>query len=272
MKRLRISLAVQVALCFPVGVSHAGELRTELEYLRDTHPLIRANEHAVNASNARRLAAMSGFLPKLTLSGDKGPEDITSTAFKTTEPGEPRSNDPSDPVTTELDRKKFNIALEQNLFNGGKTLIEVSISGLDRSIKESEFQSTSQDVLLEALISYLQVLRNRLLIRLAELNEQTTLEQLAMETSRVQRGGGVVVDELQAATRLQIVRERRVFYEQGMRDAVTTYEQVFGRPPDTARVQDLDSYMAIMPADVPNTDANEGAPDLVAAELAKWVR
>lgn len=30
--------------------------------------------------------------------------------------------------------------------------------------------------------------------------------------------------------------------------------------------------LAIMPADVPNTDANEGAPDLVDAELAKWVR
>jgi adhesin transport system outer membrane protein len=93
-------------------------------------------------------------------------------------------------------------------------------------------------------------LRNRLLIRLAELNEQTTLQQLAMETSRVQRGGGVVVDELQAATRLQIVRERRVFYEQGMRDAVTTYEQVFGRPPEPSKVQDLDTYMAVLPADV----------------------
>ena len=30
--------------------------------------------------------------------------------------------------------------------------------------------------------------------------------------------------------------------------------------------------LAIMPADVPNTDANEGAPALVEAELAKWVR
>ncbi|MFN3618993.1 SCO family protein [Sphingorhabdus sp.] len=30
--------------------------------------------------------------------------------------------------------------------------------------------------------------------------------------------------------------------------------------------------LALMPADVPNTDANEGAPDLVEAELAKWVR
>ena len=30
--------------------------------------------------------------------------------------------------------------------------------------------------------------------------------------------------------------------------------------------------LAILPADVPNTDANEGAPELVAADLAKWVR
>ncbi len=30
--------------------------------------------------------------------------------------------------------------------------------------------------------------------------------------------------------------------------------------------------LAILPADIPKTDANEGAPDLVEAELAKWVR
>ena len=30
--------------------------------------------------------------------------------------------------------------------------------------------------------------------------------------------------------------------------------------------------LAILPADQPNTDANEGAPKLVEAELAKWVR
>ena len=30
--------------------------------------------------------------------------------------------------------------------------------------------------------------------------------------------------------------------------------------------------LAILPADIPKPDANEGAPDLVAADLAKWVR
>jgi outer membrane protein TolC len=149
MNRLRIGLAVQAVLCLPFGVAHAGELRSELEYLRDTHPLIRANQHAVGASDLRRQAAMAGFLPKLTITGDSGSEEIVSTAFEGTGPG--------DPLSTDLDRKKFNISLEQNLFNGGKTLTELGIATLDRSIKETEFRSTSQDVLLEALISYLQV-------------------------------------------------------------------------------------------------------------------
>ncbi len=30
--------------------------------------------------------------------------------------------------------------------------------------------------------------------------------------------------------------------------------------------------LTILPADIPKTDTNEGAPDLVAADLAKWVR
>jgi protein SCO1 len=30
--------------------------------------------------------------------------------------------------------------------------------------------------------------------------------------------------------------------------------------------------LAILPADLPKTDPNEGAPDLVVADLAKWVR
>jgi adhesin transport system outer membrane protein len=245
MNRLRISLAVQVALCIPMGNAHAGALRSELEFLRDTHPLIRANEHALGASDLRRQAAMAGFLPKLTITGDTGSEKISSLPLNDNMTG------PGDPIpSTTLDRKKLNVSIEQNLFNGGKTLTEINIATIDRSIKETEVRSTSQDVLLEALISYLQVSRNRLLIRLAELNEKTTLQQLEMETSRVSRGGGVVVDELQASSRLQIVRERRVFYEQGMRDAITTYEQVFGRAPETSSVQDLDNHTSLIPANV----------------------
>lgn len=236
-------VAFSLSLSIATAPSVAGELRSELQSLRDTHPLIRASQFAAEASDLRRQAAMAGFLPKVTISGDKGDEKI-STAAESTD----NINDPTN--TTDLNRNKLVYTLEQNIFNGGKTFAEVGIAAADRTLKQSEAHANGQDVLLEALIAYLQVLRNQLLIRLSEINEQTTRQQLEMEKMRVDRGGGVVVDELQAATRLQIVRERRVFYEQGMRDAIATYEQVYGRPPQQEKVQDLDNYLGLIPLDI----------------------
>ena len=100
--------------------------------------------------------------------------------------------------------------------------------------------------------------------------ERTTLEQLDLEKKRVEKGGGVAVDELQAATRLQIVRERRVIYEQGLRDAVSGYEQVFGKSPDLKLFEDVDIIKSRMPASVDSAieDADTSNPRLLAARLA----
>jgi protein SCO1 len=59
------------------------------------------------------------------------------------------------------------------------------------------------------------------------------------------------------------------------------YQKVEGKAPDaylmshsqTPYLMDPDGKpLAIVPADTPNTEINEGKPELVAAELAKWVR
>jgi protein SCO1 len=61
----------------------------------------------------------------------------------------------------------------------------------------------------------------------------------------------------------------------------TTYEKVEGSAPDRYLMSHLQmpylmgpdgKPLALLPADKPDTDANEGAPELVEAELAKWVR
>jgi protein SCO1 len=59
------------------------------------------------------------------------------------------------------------------------------------------------------------------------------------------------------------------------------YQKTEGSAPDaylmshsqTPYLMDPDGKpLAILPADAPNTEANEGKPELVAAELARWVR
>lgn len=61
----------------------------------------------------------------------------------------------------------------------------------------------------------------------------------------------------------------------------TTYERVDGTKPDDYRMNHMQlpylmdpdgKPLALLPADRPNTEVNEGTPDMVAGELAKWVR
>jgi len=232
-------LMVAMGLVVGMGSAVAGGLRTELQHLRNNHPLLRASVFSVEAAQDRTQASYSGYMPKLNIAADGGHEDLATQA-----------NPAVDPSLTDMKRRKYGVTVEQNLFNGGKTLATVSLAKLDEAIKKEEARATAQDVTLEAIVAYMQVLRNQLLIDLSRVNEKTTKEQLELEKQRVAKGGGVAVDELQAATRLQIVRERRVFYEQGMRDAVAAYEQVYGKKPDFVNLEDLDSYTKALPSDV----------------------
>ena len=244
------AVATAIAIGFmALGQANAGELRLELGHLKDSHPLLKASEFAVQAASERVMAAQGGFLPKINITADTGTERLSTQSSSTT---------PA--VDTDFDRDKYSVSIEQNLFNGGRTLGGVRLAQTEEEIKEFERKSLFQDVTLEALIAYLQVLRSQLLIELAQANEEITLNQLEMEQKRVEKGSGIAVDELQASTRLQIVRERRVFYEQGMRDALAAYEQVFGRAPTAQDLQDLNHYFAALPADLETALAN-GLPN-----------
>jgi adhesin transport system outer membrane protein len=115
----------------------------------------------------------------------------------------------------------------------------------------------------------MQVARFQLLIELTKINEASTKEQLELERKRVEGGGGIQVDELQAKTRLQIVRERSVFYNQGLRDALATYEQVFGKAPNLSAFQMIDIANSALPANVQQaiSEGERNSPDIKSAGL-----
>jgi len=246
-----------------VAQLHAADLQSELIYLRDNHPMLRATSFALTAAEKREIAAKAAWFPKVDVAMESGPEKITTTPYASGAPS-------PTPQATDLHRKKQAVTVTQNLFNGGRTLATTGVAKIEREMKDADRSATSQEVLLEAITAYLNVLKNQMLISLSAINEETTKRQLDMEKQRVERGGGVIVDELQAATRLQIVRERRVVYEQGMRDAVSSYEQVFGKSPELKQFEDVDIIKSRMPVSVDSAidDAELNNPRLLAARLA----
>ena len=75
-------------------------------------------------------------------------------------------------------------------------------------------------------------------------NQATIQRQLNLEDERVQRGSGVAVDVLQAKSRLQIAKERRVNFE----DAASRYIQVFGHPPNIDAMMDPIPPIEMLPS------------------------
>ena len=262
-RRMKKNLICMAIAGLGVSQLQAADLQSELIYLRDNHPMLRATSYALTAAERRETAAKSGWFPKVDVAMESGPEKITTTPYASGVPS-------STPASSDLQRKKQAVTVTQNLFNGGRTLATSNVAKIEREMKDADRSATSQEVLLEAITAYLNVLKNQMLISLSAINEETTKRQLEMEVQRVERGGGVIVDELQAATRLQIVRERRVVYEQGMRDAVSSYEQVFGKSPELKLFEDVDIIQSRMPASVDSAieDADTSNPRLLAARLA----
>lgn len=244
-------LVLTLALAGLSSGALAKPLAVELEGLVERHPLIQSARKLVDAADSSEDAARAGYLPRVSLYADGGRERIESRSYAPTAVGnelEIRSSNATNPNTkSDLNRSKLGVTVEQNLYSGNRTDNTVGIAKTDVELRQAELRGTTQSILFDGLVAYMQIARLKTLLAVAELNEKTTLRQMGLEDDRMQRGGGIAVDVLQARTRLQIARERKVFIQQSMRDAAAVYQQVFGHAPDLDSIQDVDIIKAQLP-------------------------
>ena len=88
------------------------------------------------------------------------------------------------------------------------------------------------------------------LIDLARNNEMTIQRQLNLEDERVRRGSGIAVDVLQAKSRLQLAKERRVNFEGALEDSVSRYFQVYGHAPNLETITDPVPPVEMIPSEL----------------------
>ncbi len=218
----------------------ANPIEIELTGLINDHPQIRAAEKSLQSSRQGVKSALADFYPTLNLSSDVGLEKIDSPSTRAAnEPGE---------GTFGRTRNTASLTVAQNLFSGYATASAVRTARLNRELAQISFEGTRQNTIFEGIQVYIDVLRQRRLIELARENEATIQRQLNLEDERVQRGSGVAVDVLQAKSRLQIAKERRVNFEGALEDAISRYTQVYGHPPDVEAMLDPEPPIDLVPS------------------------
>lgn len=234
-----LGMGVVAGVAFFVAPSvSAQSLESELGGLMVDHPQIRAALKAVESTGLEINKIRAGLLPTVTATADIGPEIIDS----------PTQRDKGTQKNWTRTRQVATLTVTQSLFDGFAIASNSNTARLNKSISQITLEGTRQNVLFEGIAAYIDVLRQTRLIELARSNEETIQSQLELEDERVQRGSGIAVDVLQAKSRLQLAKERRVNFEGARQDAISRFTQVYDHAPDIQAMMDPIPPIVLVPS------------------------
>lgn len=259
MQRTSFAVYFGMAICAASAPAGAASLADELRLLLDTNPQVQAGHKNVLAAGEGVDEAFGDYLPNLDLRADYGYGYYDLPSRRRTVP-------PQDSLDGK--RESATLTLSQKLWDGGAREANYETAKLQRDAAQVSLDATRQQVMLEGIAAYMNVLRQIRLLELSRQNESNIMTQLSLENERVERGSGIAVDVLQAKSRLQVAKERRVAVEGALREAQARYMQVFGnaadvgammrpRPPLDALPQSLDEAIQIAQRENPAVESGE---------------
>ncbi len=216
----------------------ANPLDQELLHLLETHPQIKSQIKAVESARKGVDAVLADYMPTVNVTADMGPEHIDNPTTRSSRDGGKDWN---------RVRNVAGFTVTQNLFDGFATSAAVQSARMSVAVADFTLDGTVQNTLFEGVNAYIGVLRQKRLIELASGNEDNISTQLNLEDSRVSRGSGVAVDVLQAKSRLQIAKERRISFEGALNKAVATYIQAFDHAPNLDLLTDPPPPVELIP-------------------------
>ncbi len=210
---LALALAGTTALTAAEG--RAGTLVDELNALLQSHPQIEGARENLSAADEGVNRAFGDFLPDVKANGNFGYEHIDSPGRRAAAQGKEYSIGNATQATLTVTQTVFSGFRIESAHDGAKA---------QKSVAEAQLEGGTQATMLEGISAYLEVLRNIRLVKLALDTEDNIMQQLNLEDERVRRGSGIAVDVLQAKSRLQIAKERRVAFDGAMKDSMSRYE------------------------------------------------
>ena len=210
-----------IFLCIFSFNIYAGSLREEVRFALKTNPRLLATESMRLATEQQVSAAKAGYLPTVDVSAAYGREASKSPTTIVLKPDD----------YTNLGRRESSVRINQNIFRG--FFDENNILRSRHRLRSSAYQVQQevQNIGLEAVEKYLEVLRISIVERLAQRNLDVHERIFTMIKKRSDKGLSRKADLEQARGRTSSAKAR-LFAEQGrLKDARTEYIQVVGRDP-----------------------------------------
>lgn len=200
-------------------------LRDAVAETLGSSPDVRVRLHQYLGARAEQGLARAGFLPTVDISHASGRE-LAPRQWQET----------ASPAPSPLARWGWSASLTQNLFNGFQTIYQVRQQDHAGKAQYFQFVDTSEQQALEAARAYLDVLRQRRLLAVAQENFDShqkiyqKIRQKVLPESGIGVGAGVDLE--QAGGRLALAESNLLTVKANLADVAARYTRVVGRAPD----------------------------------------
>lgn len=220
LKLLPKLLLAQTVLFLSVTVVSAESLKDAVRFAVTTNPAIKASQAEMRAAAFELMQLRGEYLPTLTLNAETGYQRVD----------DPQSLSISDNDGTKS-RHQLGLRAELVLFDGFRrsNLVYANAARVDGSI--FRLLDASETMALNATEAYIDVMRHRTLVGVADRNVQKH-EEIGRRVRELVQGGRLPYsDELTIDDRIRSARLARLEVQRSLRDANARYERIVGRPP-----------------------------------------
>jgi TolC family type I secretion outer membrane protein len=225
-RRLRRMLAA-AALAALGAAPLPAQAATLLEALAEayaTNPTLDAARAQLRAVNEQVPQALSNWRPTVTLSGQVGQR------WQEVEPSA-RGTD-SDFTTTP---RSAELQVNQPLYRGGRTQAATDAAEAEVLSERARLAAVEQQVLLSTSAAFMDVWRDRAVLRLNINNERVLARQLEASQDRFEVGEITRTDVAQSESRLSRARASRIEAEGNLSRSEAVYEEFVGDVPGELR-------------------------------------
>tara|TARA_B100001564_G_scaffold224328_1_gene189094 strand:+ start:83 stop:1411 length:1329 start_codon:yes stop_codon:yes gene_type:complete len=217
-----------LAALLPV-TSFSMTLEDSLSRAYLNHPSLKASISNLEATNENLTQARAGWMPTIEGSVERGKQR--------SEVGSNTSHRLTDTRNTRI---------TQPLFQGGRTIALSDKAHADIETARANLTQTEQDLLLDAVIAYLNLVRDQQVLKLSQKNEVIMGQHLDITNERFSVGEVTQTDVAQAKANLAQATSEKVRSTGNLRISQASFEQVVGvKAPELKKIPNLPSLPSL---------------------------
>jgi outer membrane protein len=263
--------AMSVALATTAMPAFADSIEQALVQAYQNNPQVNAQRASLRATDENVPQALSGYRPRISATGSYGAQytDTTSSSTIAGRSVTSRSLGWTDPKTV-------GATLTQTLYNGFQTGNRTRAAEAQVFAARETLRVIEQTVLLDAVTSYMNLLRDNAILDLQKRNVEVIQEQLRQTRDRFNVGEVTRTDVAQAESRVAAAQSQMLAAQANVTSSRAAYRRVIGveagrlsagTPVDRLSPRSLDLAVAQGQAENPAVGAAEYGVDVAALQV-----